>query len=145
MRNSNGAMREEMIHFIFQVIKQPLCLSQAVSQQHTGFAGLLVFVYPLGDAVKDLLLRLPAVNGQTKSRFCNKRMTAQRFKRRRQPIVFQFIIAAGHPYFTILFHPNLRGANHMTGGMQRHFHAVKKQRFTVSDALYLDIVAQPEP
>src|SRR5918993_2271486 len=62
-------------------------------------------------------------------------MASYRFKGGAYSVVFQLVVTTDHPGLPFVFHPHLRGSDHVTGWEQRNIHAIQMNRFSPVDAL----------
>ena len=102
------AVHEDGPDVAVQPRKHALRLTEGVAEKHAGAPGCGVDAPPGIDIGEDIGLRLPAVDGQAKSRFGDKTVAAHRLERRTRAIGFQFVVARCHPYSAFVLEAHLR-------------------------------------
>src|SRR5688572_17157218 len=100
-------MNKDRLSCFFYSLQYALCFTKTVSNQHAGLSFFFVLIYPFDHAIEYMLLWLPVINREAKSRFRDKRMTSHRFEHATHAIIFQLIVATCHPHLTVIFNAHL--------------------------------------
>ena len=66
-------------------------------------------------------------------------MTTNRLKGSASGIFVQLVVARCHPNLALVFHPDLRGSQHMPGRMKRDIHLTNTQPHSVGQGLKSDV------
>ena len=138
----HSAMHDERANAGVHPAEQPLRLAERITKQHRRAPGSGVGAPPLVDVRKQLRLRGPAVERQTKGGFGDKGVATHRLERRAGTVGLYLVVARGDPNLALVLHAHLRRTQHMPGGMQRHGHPVAQQLFAVRQGLQVDARAQ---
>ena len=83
------------------------------------------------------------IHWQTERTLGNERVAPHGFERRGDTIVRGLVVAAGHPYFTLVLHTDLRRTDHMSSGMKAETNAVDLTYFAVRNAFHNNVVTKP--
>jgi len=124
---------------VLQAGKDALGFAKRVGKDDAALLMFPVELPPAVDVVHHHLAGLPTVDGQAKGRFADEDVAADRFNTTAGGIVLRLIVARKDPDEPLVFDPHHAGSQDMAGGMQAHFDAMHVDRFTVLNALHLDV------
>ena len=118
---------------------EPLRLAERIGEENARAPGRDVLAPPGVDRGENVGLRAPAVDRQAEGRLGDEGVTADRLEGGRNAVALELVVARGDPDLALRGDANLRGTQHMAGGMKRNLDPVARQDLAVRRRLDRDI------
>ena len=118
---------------------EPLRLAERIGEENARATGGDVLAPPGVDRGERLSLRAPAIDRQAEGRFGDEGVTADRLEGRRNAVALELVVARGDPNLALRGDANLRGTQHMAGGMKRKLDPVARQDLAIRRRLDRDV------
>src|SRR5207302_6147106 len=93
--------------------------------------------------LKDLRLRLPAVDRQAEGGFCQEGVAADRLERGASGVGIQLIVSRHHPDFAPMLQPHLGRPQDVACRMERNVHSVERYRFAIGNSVDSGVLPEP--